>query len=36
MDMSTNIKQILQEVSSGVVDQIVPVDVDVVGVGNIP
>jgi hypothetical protein len=36
MDMSTNVKQILQEISSGVVEQIVPSDVDVIGVGNIP
>jgi hypothetical protein len=36
MDMPTNVKQTLQEVLNGVVKQIVPSDVDVVGVRNIP
>jgi hypothetical protein len=33
--MPVNIKQILQEVSSGAVKQIVPSDADAIGVGNI-
>jgi hypothetical protein len=36
MDMPTNVKQTLQEVLSGAIKQIVPSDVDVVEVGNIP
>jgi len=36
MDMPANIEQILQEVSSGVIKQIVPNDVNVTRVGNIP
>jgi len=35
MDMLANIKQILQEVSCGAVEQIVPSDADVTRVGNI-
>jgi hypothetical protein len=36
LDMPANIKQILQEVSSGVVKQIVPSDANAIGVGNVP
>jgi hypothetical protein len=36
MDMLTSVKQIMQEISNDAVKQIVPSDVDVVGVGNIP
>jgi hypothetical protein len=36
MDMLTIIKQIMQEVSSGAIEQIVPSDVNVTRVGNIP
>jgi hypothetical protein len=36
MDMLVNVKEILQEVSSSVIKQIVPSDVNVTGVGNIP
>lgn len=36
MDMQTSRKQILQEVSSGAIKQILPSDVNVTGAGNIP
>ncbi len=36
LDMFANVKQILQEISSGAVKQIVPSDANAVGVGNIP
>jgi hypothetical protein len=36
MDMLTIIKQIMQEVSSGAVEQIVPSDINITRVGNIP
>jgi hypothetical protein len=36
MDVPTNIKQILQEISSYAIKQIVPSDVNVIGAGNIP